>query len=70
MDKDKSYQSKNATGVYDPIRAQAIKWTAKDQKCSDQYVRAIINGTSKGGRSEEIKKAFLKKSEELKAVLK
>lgn len=54
---------------YDSVRAQAIKWTAQKHDVSREYVRAAIYGTSNGGRTEEILRAFRAKYAELKQVL-
>lgn len=60
----------NKAKVYDSVRPIAIKWVADKYKVSREYVRAAIYGTCKGGRTDELKKAFDTKYAELKAVIK
>jgi len=61
--------NKSRTIVYDANRAAAIKWTAAKFGCTREYVRAVILGTSKGGRTAEILKAFQDKYAEIQELL-
>jgi len=61
--------NKSRTIVYDANRAAAIKWAATKHNCTREYVRAIILGNSKGGKSEAILKDFQVKYAELQQLL-
>lgn len=51
------------------MKAQAVQVTAKLFCVSDSYVRLCLSNTSKGGRSEEIKRHFNQVYNSLQLVL-
>lgn len=53
MDKN----SKKTTG-YDGIRAIVVKSVSKKYGVTESYVRGAINGTFKGGKTEEITRSY------------
>jgi hypothetical protein len=60
---------KSNRNSYDAKRALAIKEIATQFECTESYVRAIINKTKDGGRSEEIIRAYNAKYKQLTAIL-
>ena len=66
MDKGTNSQAK----IYDPIRAQVVKWVAKKFNCSEYYVRKVDNNPSlTGGSCEEIRKAYRTKYAEMQQLM-
>ncbi|HOZ95364.1 MAG TPA: hypothetical protein PLS07_00800 [Niabella sp.] len=52
----------------DRMKAEAAYWVAEKFEVTVQYVYGILNGQHTAGRFEEIRKAWQKKYDELKAV--
>lgn len=50
-------------------KAQAVKWVAKKFNVEADYVRKAINNTSTGGITDDLRKAYATKYQELKEVL-
>jgi hypothetical protein len=44
--------------AYDAIRALAIKKTASEFSCSEQWVRQVIISTTTTGRADDIRKRY------------
>lgn len=55
--------------MYDANRAAAVKYTAAQYGCSEAYVRSILAGTRKGGRSEELRMVYNDKYKALQKLL-
>lgn len=53
----------------DRARSMAIKWVATKMGYTSEHIRGTVNGTYKGGTSEEIMAMFRRKYQELKEVL-
>lgn len=58
-----------AKRTYDSTKAQTVKWVAKKFQVEPGYVRQAINRDANGGITDELRKAYQKKYEELKAIL-
>lgn len=66
MDKSKKKAKRQP---YDLKRAAAVKWTAREFRVTEPYVRNVLNGLATYGLSDDIRRAFNKKYAELKQVL-
>lgn len=53
----------------DRVKTQTAFWAAEQFQCTTAYVYGVVRGDFKGGRADEIKKAYDKKYAEIKKVL-
>lgn len=70
MGKDSIRKPNNASGIYDPVRAWAIKWAAAQHQCTEQYVRAITkNNNLDSELCQAVRKSYFAKYSEIKQTL-
>lgn len=51
-------KSSKKSNRYDAVRAMAVRKTADKYKVTKEYVRGAVNGTFKGGQTEEIARSY------------